>query len=200
MSARPSPAETDAEPDDWSRPLLDRQLEVLSELAELGLEMTRAVVAQAKGEAPDPEPAFTGDLAMAFARVSRAARMAVLLQARLIQEIKGETARDEDAEPTQLVVRWLNDDDDTPYYDPADDKRDRDGAAERRETERAERLEREDFLRRPTEELIEEIQRDLGVTSPVAVAMAGGGPLAERSEERVVEGASPTDPPFHGSS
>ena len=58
----------------------------------------------------------------------------------------------------------------------------------------------DDFLDTPIDDLIAGLCRDLGfdppapppLTSPVAKTTAGGGPLAERSEERVVEGASLT--------
>jgi hypothetical protein len=68
-------------PDAAAGPLLDRQLRLLGELAEIGLEIARALEAQAKGTGPK---VTGGDIAHAYARVSRAVRQAILLQSRLI--------------------------------------------------------------------------------------------------------------------
>jgi hypothetical protein len=53
---------------------------LLQRLAEAGMEMVEALVAQAKGAGPK---VVEGDVALAFGRLSRAVRMAVLLQAEL---------------------------------------------------------------------------------------------------------------------
>src|ERR1700754_5120523 len=60
-----------------SDPVHDRQLQILGELAEIGLEVARAV-----GAAPGP----AGDLALAYARVSRAVRLPLMLQSQLIED------------------------------------------------------------------------------------------------------------------
>jgi hypothetical protein len=187
------PAETAFPPcgegEEWARPMLQRELEVLGELAELGLKMARTIVAQANGEAT-AEPVIQGDLPLAFSRVSRAARMAVLLQARLIQEIKDggrkRAAEDEDEGPVQWEVEWVDED---PPWVAREAARDEAEAGESRETERMEserpeRLERDDIyadlMTLSKEELVARIRRDLGVgadqcaTSPV---YGGGGPL-----------------------
>lgn len=59
---------------------LDRQIARLDRLAEAGMEMIEALVAQAKGAGPK---AVEGDVALAFGRVSRAVRLAVLLHSEL---------------------------------------------------------------------------------------------------------------------
>jgi hypothetical protein len=61
-----------------------RRLEMLGELAELGLEVARAVERQAT----DPSAPQSGDVALAYARVSRAVRLTLMLQARLIDDMK----------------------------------------------------------------------------------------------------------------
>ena len=84
-------------------PLFERQLWILGRLAEAGLNIVLAIEHQALGSAPPPdapaEPApsdtpadtpandlFQGDLALAYARASRAVRMTIALQSRLIDE------------------------------------------------------------------------------------------------------------------
>lgn len=173
----------------WSRPMIERQLEVLAELAELGLEMARAVAREASGETP--ELVFHGDIAMAFARVSRAARMAVLLQSKLIQDLKTggrKAAPPEDAEiePRSLQVLWLDDDDN---YVPAPPIPDSWGKwnewdalqAERTEGEACERPNRDDIHAdlRPKAEIVSAICEDLGLdaerTREVLAAFAEEG-------------------------
>jgi hypothetical protein len=96
-----------------ARAMLQRELEVLGELAELGLAMARTIVAQANGETTT-ESAIRGDLPLAFSRVSRAVRMAVLLQSRLIQgpEDKERKAARGEAEDisTEWRVEWVDED------------------------------------------------------------------------------------------
>jgi hypothetical protein len=158
-----------AEGEAWARPMLRRELEVLGELAELGLTMARAITDQATGAAT-AEPVIQGDLPLAFSRVSRAVRMAVLLQAKLIQDIKtgGRKAapgEDEDEVPTKWEIEWVDVDPGDPLFDELEE-RDQ-PSTERAENERRERLERDDIhaavMGRPKEEVIAEIRRDLGV-------------------------------------
>ena len=73
-----SPADDPA--DAPPRALRERQLERLDRLAEAGMEMIEALVAQAKGSGPK---VVDGDVGLAFSRVSRAVRLAVLLQEQL---------------------------------------------------------------------------------------------------------------------
>jgi hypothetical protein len=191
-----------AEGEEWARAMLRRELEVLDELAELGLRMARAITDQATGEAT-AEPVIQGDLPLAFSRASRAVRMAVLLQAKLIQDIKTggrKAAPGEDQGPTEVVLRWLDPQDEPERDEP--EERDQ-PSTERAENERRERLERDDIhaavMGRPKEEVIAEIRRDLGVAPeasdlPRERERAGGGrphvdPGEKPGEERGVEGA-----------
>jgi hypothetical protein len=180
------PTDTDlppcAEGEEWARPMLQRGLEVLGELAELGLRMSRAIARQATGEASDPEPAFQGDLPLAFSRVSRAVRMAVLLQAKLIQDIKTggrKTASDEDEDesPIEWKVQWVDEITGKPVRSAAEEREER--AAERRESERCERLERDDIyaavMGSPREQVIERIRVVLSPAAPHHIFGVVGG-------------------------
>ena len=70
-------------PEDRAR--LDRQLARLDWLADLGLQIAEGLAAQAKGTGPQ---VVEGDLALAYDRVARAVRMAVMLQSRLIEDAR----------------------------------------------------------------------------------------------------------------
>ena len=70
-------------PEDRAR--LDRQLAKLDRLADLGIEIAEALAAQAKGTGPQ---AVEGDVALAYDRVARAVRMAVMLQSRLVEDAR----------------------------------------------------------------------------------------------------------------
>jgi hypothetical protein len=63
-------------------PSLERQLARLDRLAEAGMEMIEALTAQARGTGPK---VVEGDVALAFGRVSRAVRLAVLLHSELVK-------------------------------------------------------------------------------------------------------------------
>jgi hypothetical protein len=71
----PSQAQPESSP-------LERRLQTLDRLAEAGMQVIEALTAQAKGTGPK---VVEGDVALAFSRVSRAVRMAVLLQQQLDQ-------------------------------------------------------------------------------------------------------------------
>jgi len=81
--------EIDADP-----PLASRQIERLDRLADIGLEIAEALLAQAKGEGPK---VVEGDIALAYDRIARAVRMAVMLQSRLAQDAR--RAHETPAEP-----------------------------------------------------------------------------------------------------
>jgi len=84
---RAAPAD-DTVPDDWSRPLVERQLEMLGRLAEVGLEVAIEVERRLKADASmEPQVA-----AMAYARAARAVRMTLMLQSRLIKELQAREA------------------------------------------------------------------------------------------------------------
>ena len=64
---------------------LERQLDRLDRLADLGVEIAEGLAAQAKGTGPQ---VVEGDLALAYDRVSRAVRMATALQSRLMMDFR----------------------------------------------------------------------------------------------------------------
>jgi len=70
------------------RALIERQLRLLGELAELGLNIARAVERQATCEAPGAVQVVTGDVSLAFARVARAVRLTVALQSALMRDLQ----------------------------------------------------------------------------------------------------------------
>jgi hypothetical protein len=89
MSADAQIAETAPEtpaPDAWA----DRRLEILSELAEAGLEIALALktrIAETAGAEPDTESAQAcADLARAFDRTSRAVRLSIALRDKLLKD------------------------------------------------------------------------------------------------------------------
>src|SRR6185437_8632829 len=77
----------------WERALLDRQLEALNRLADMGMALAEAIQRRATAEEPAPDAGVRdADLqhaALDFARVSRAVRLTFALQSRLIAEFKG---------------------------------------------------------------------------------------------------------------
>jgi hypothetical protein len=82
---------------------LDRQIALLDRLAEAGMEMIEALVAQAKGSGPK---VVEGDVALAFGRAARAVRLAVLLQAELARggEDPADAARQAEAQDRKAKV------------------------------------------------------------------------------------------------
>ena len=77
----PETARTDA--DDPARARTERQLQVLGELVELGMEMARAVAAERKEPGAD-----LNVLTRAHARMARAVRLTVMLQAKLGKDLQ----------------------------------------------------------------------------------------------------------------
>jgi len=78
------------------RALIERQLRLLGELAELGLNIARAVERQATGgatceatsQATGAAQVVTGDVSLAYARVARAVRLTVALQSALMRDLQ----------------------------------------------------------------------------------------------------------------
>lgn len=68
------------------RALIERQLWVLGRLAEAGLNLALAIERQATTE--DAAPVVEGDIALAFGRVSRAVRLTLALQSRVIKDLQ----------------------------------------------------------------------------------------------------------------
>lgn len=96
----PQPADAPASaPGAAPRALIERQLWVLGRLAEAGLNVALAIEQQATAaakarDAAEPPPAaepgrvVQGDVALAYARASRAVRLTVALQAKLIKDLQ----------------------------------------------------------------------------------------------------------------
>ena len=168
-----------APPDEahWSHAFALRQLQLLGELAELGLDVARAVERQAGDMhscvSPDPRPAlaFQGDPALAYARVSRAVRLTLMLQAKLIDAMKA-------AETADAAARTQPDRFSPEYQRKARVERIVERLAEAEHpdaedqvtdllAEAAERLDDEDLygdlLDRPMSELVARICQDLGL-------------------------------------
>jgi hypothetical protein len=89
------PPLADDDADDGARPLAERQLQMLGELAKIGLACARYVESQTRAEPPPP----AAEIALAYARVSRPVRQAILLQSRLIAERKAAEAAPAAAPP-----------------------------------------------------------------------------------------------------
>jgi hypothetical protein len=181
----PALAEAAGEP----RAVIVRQLQVLGELAELGLDIARAIARQAATEAPGEAPAempgettrapqvVKGDVSLAYARVARAVRLTIALQSRLLQDLRAldevaerhlhggrsNTARERKARVRRILDRVI----DAEVGDAAE--------GDRLAGEVRERLENDDIygdvLARPVGEIVAMICRDLGL-SPDWVRLA----------------------------
>jgi hypothetical protein len=154
----------------------ERQLWMLDRLAEAGLDIVEAIRRQATEAAdhqagpPANSPTFTGDLALAYARASRAVRMSIALQSKLMAQRRQQTVDDATAARVAAVrdrparrarieriverlAREAHEDDDE--------------AVEQCLAEAAERLEDVDvfgdILDRPVSEAIALICRELGL-------------------------------------
>jgi hypothetical protein len=171
----PLPLSDHDDPAAWAQEALRRQVERLDALAQLGLELARAVAGQG-AEHP-------AEATRSFARASRTVRMAGLLQSRLIKDMEA-------LRRSRIVFAPLDEEEarlaaarERARLDPADGhkarveriverqvkarhKRDED-AVERLMQEAAERLDDDDIygdvLNRPVGELVALICRDLGV-------------------------------------
>lgn len=199
---------SDAAETHWARPILERQLALLGRLAEIGLAVAEDIQAEKTGGSESP--------ALAFSRVSRAVRLTVMLQSRLIEEID---AKDADADIAAGNARFLRSEAHKARVERIVERvaQDRDeDVLDRLIVEAGERLDDQDLygdvLTKPVGELVARICADLGLdadwarlaeeewaraeagdprspfapTSPIAAAMAAGGPLAA---EPAVEGA-----------
>jgi len=172
-----------------ARGLIERQLWVLGRLGEVGLNVALAIERQAMAAADDGPGAAApeavgpehfperlqvvhGDLALAYARVSRAVRLTLALQARLVQDLQaldeGEARRQakqrsdrqareaaRKAQVERIVERVIQ-------AEAADD-----AEGDRLAKEAYERLDEHDIygdlLGRPVSEVIARICRDLGL-------------------------------------
>jgi hypothetical protein len=162
---------------------LERQLQVLGELAEIGLELARAVEAGAKAPEADLDAA-----ALAYARVSRAVRQTILLQSKLVEALDGRAAALAGRKAAAAHI----------LHDLIEDLGGDEERAERLGAEAAERLEQEDFddlLKRPFGEAVAAICRDLGL-SPDWLRLAEDCFGAEAAQGG--KAASGPDAPYRG--
>lgn len=150
-----------------ARALRERQIGRLDRMAEAGMEMIEALVAQARGSGPK---VVDGDVGLAFSRVSRAVRLSILLQNELAgrpdgpgADSEGEGAPDEGRRrkdhadrAVQIVKRVARDHCEQPPYEVK-------AVVE----EAAERLQNDDIYglvaSRPVGELVAMICEDLGL-------------------------------------
>lgn len=167
MTADPPASASDA----WARPVLDRNLALLGEIAEIGLQVARAVERQVTAEGPvDVEGA-----ARAYARAARAVRQTVMLQSRIIEAIQAgaeaifrarQAAEDEAARAAPGYVRKARIERVVERLAMAEHGEDED-EVDRLVCEAGERLDDEDLygdlMDRPMSELVERICKDLGL-------------------------------------
>lgn len=173
------PVETGPSALDRAHAVTQRQIDVLSELSEMGLEIARGVKQRALEPAED-SPKAQADWCQVFARVARAVRVTLALQSKLLKELvniedaragraklrQADTARERhSAERLRVFER----------HDQVDTLIGRAIRAEYSDRERVERLadaarerlmeeDDEDLLDRPIGELVERICKDLGLT------------------------------------
>jgi hypothetical protein len=176
MTTLPSPP-ADANPsddlvaggdEDWARAMLCQDLQVLSELTDIGMGLARGLRRQAEGAA-DAGVVTQGDISLAYGRVSRAVRLTVALRARLIGELRnlerslahggtwdGQTARTARTERVERIVQRIA---------AADGDGDADGVE--RVSEACERLEDDDLyddvMTQPVSVLVARICEALGL-------------------------------------
>jgi hypothetical protein len=79
----------------WERPAFERQIAMLGELAEAGLEVVHAIRDQAVAATVDPCPRI--DFGLAYTRAARAVRMTLSLQRRYILDLRFEFRHGEPA-------------------------------------------------------------------------------------------------------
>jgi hypothetical protein len=133
-----------------------RQLELLGELAEIGLDIARAIERQVKRNEPEPSIAELQVAATAYARVARAVRQTILLQTRLLADHAAAAAKAGDLRRrvTDIVRQAIEDE-----HEDAEQ-------VERLAVEAAEGLEQDrygDVLGRPIADIVADICRDLGL-------------------------------------
>ena len=162
----------------------ERRLRILQELAEIGMDLARAV--RTRALAADADLSAAVDLGLSFSRIARAVRQTVALEARLEQDRQAAAAeraerqaRDarEQADKHKARIRGL--------VERAIDAEASGEAAEDLLGDLDERLEDADdlagFADRPVAEIVQHICRELDVTPPPALwdeaewGLAGGG-------------------------
>jgi hypothetical protein len=103
----------DERPEAWERALLDRQLQTLDRLAEMGMAIAGAI--QQRVTDPAAADAVLQHAAMDFARVSRAVRLTLALQSKLVRDSKtpakaapADKADDRPAKIIDYEVYWAD--------------------------------------------------------------------------------------------
>jgi hypothetical protein len=189
MNALPTPDAAPV-PDDLceDRARLDRQRARLDRLADLGLEIAEGLAAQAKGTGPQ---VVEGDVALAYDRVARAVRMAVMLESRLAADLRPSAEQASGAGPGAGPA------------EPAKARKDRVARIVRRVAEgqggldgfqigwaareARERLEHDDIygqvMSQPVSDLVADICRDLGLTPDWAQDEIGSGEVGEALQD-----------------
>jgi hypothetical protein len=155
---------------DRARALIEPQMRLLGRLAEIGLDVAETVGRQARGE--DEAPARSGDLSLAFARVSRAVRLTVALQQKLVDGlaaleagvIPGAPAIKGDPDPDYVLKARVE----RIVERTAEAEHEHDaGKVDRLVAESAERLDDidlyGDLLDRPMSEIVARIAEDIGL-------------------------------------
>ena len=164
-----------------ARDLIERQLVMLTRLAEIGMEL-------AEGAAATADPALT------YARVARGVRMTIALQSRLLKDLAELDRGDAQAQAAKVAARRARIH--TLVERAIEAGQDDEDEIERLSDEARERLydgdEFDDLLDRPIAEVVALICRDLGLAAdwsgpappPLPRGSGGGGPRVG-----VVEGA-----------
>jgi hypothetical protein len=199
-----TPETKSADDRSWARPLFEREIAMLGELAEAGLEVALAIKDQAMAAAQNG--GNVAAFASAYARAARAVRMTILLQSKLIKQLQD----------------WERD---TLSRATDDQEGDRKARVERDHAEAeevewlvgdgAERLDRDDIYglvqSRPVSELVAMICKDLGLDPDwpklaeeawARAEMAGGDvgwPMAGWTDRSPNSGMA-SGPNFHRSS
>ena len=179
--ATPSPVPDDAPTAlDRARALIEPQLRLLGRLSEIGLDAAEAIGRQARGEATAAE----GDLSLAYARVSRAVRLTVTLQSKLIEALAAleagivpglKAAAARDADPI------LNADAEPVAEAEHETVREHDGR-EREAGDRFDDIDLVDLLDRPASEIVARIAADLGLPPSWSRMAEEAWAEAERTE------------------
>lgn len=152
---------------EWARTLAERQLAMLGELAELGLDLARAVGRQANA---CDSPAELQGMGLTYARVSRAVRLTIALQSKRMDDLlaleagAAEIADDAEIAPYELrkmrVERIVE--------RVARKQHDSEHAISALMIEAGDRLEDEDLygdlLERPISDLVARLCRDLNLS------------------------------------
>ncbi len=153
-------------------PLIDRQLRMLGELAEIGLEQARALDRQVRRTDPEPSLDELQAAALAYARVSRAVRLTLVLQSKIVEAAEGAQAAaagdaDEDAPSLPLDARKARVERVIERLAKAEHPRDEE-EVDALVGEAAERLDDEDLygdlLDRPMSEIVARLCKDLGLS------------------------------------